>query len=69
MERLSVSSSNLASAGYDPATSTLQVEFNNGDIYDYYSVPEYLFTDLINAGSVGSYFSAHIRNNFSFQKV
>lgn len=69
MERTSVSSSNLASVGYDAATSTLQVEFNNGDIYDYYSVPEYLFTNLINAGSAGSYFSANIRNNFSFQKV
>jgi hypothetical protein len=69
MERIPVSSSNIASVGYEPDTSTLQVEFNNGTIYDYYDVPEDTYTALIGAGSVGSFFHANIRNTFSFQQV
>lgn len=69
MERTPVSSSNIASVGYEPDTSTLQVEFNNGTIYDYYDVPEETYTALIGAGSVGSFFHANIRNTFSFQQV
>ncbi len=69
MERTPVSSSNIASVGYDAGTSTLQIEFNNGTIYDYYDVPEHTYTDLIDASSVGSFFHANIRNTYSFQQV
>lgn len=69
MERVPVNSSNIASVGYEPDTSTLQVEFNNGTVYDYYDVPENTYTALIGAGSVGSYFHTNIRNTFSFQQV
>lgn len=69
MERTPVSSSNLASVGYEPETFTLQIEFNNGTIYEYYDVPEETYVNLINAGSVGSFFYANIRNVFSFQQV
>ncbi|WP_123599080.1 KTSC domain-containing protein [Pseudomonas frederiksbergensis] len=69
MERIPVSSSNIASVGYEPGTSTLQVEFNDGSVYDYYDVPEDTYTALIGAGSVGSFFHSNIRNTFSFQQV
>lgn len=69
MERIPVSSSNIASVGYDSETSTLQIEFNNGSIYDYYDVPEDIYTALINAGSVGSFFHANIRNIYSYQQT
>ncbi|MCU1793243.1 MULTISPECIES: KTSC domain-containing protein [Pectobacterium] len=69
MERIAVSSSNIASVGYDSDSLTLEIEFNNGGIYQYYSVPENIYTDLLNAGSVGSYFSHNIRNSYPTQKI
>ena len=33
MERQPISSSNIMSAGYDPATQTLEIEFKNSDIF------------------------------------
>ena len=43
MERIPVSSSNIASLGYDAATQTLQVEFLSGSIYQYFDVPTNVF--------------------------
>ncbi|AVG77997.1 KTSC domain-containing protein [Pantoea ananatis] len=69
MERTAVSSSNLASVGYDVDTLTLEVEFLNGTVYQYYDVPVGVFEEMLNAGSVGSYFSHNVRNNYPTQKV
>lgn len=69
MERQPVSSSNLASVGYDAESETLEVEFNNGNIYQYYNVPQLMFESLMQAPSVGSFFNANIRNAFACSKV
>ena len=69
MERLAVNSSNIASVGYDNTSFTLEIEFNHGGIYQYYDVTEDVYTDLINAGSIGSYFSKNIKNSYPTQKV
>ncbi|WP_128175875.1 KTSC domain-containing protein [[Pantoea] beijingensis] len=69
MKRTAVSSSNLASVGYDVDSLTLEVEFLNGSIYQYYDVPEGVFDEMLNAGSVGSYFSHNVRNSYATQKV
>ena len=37
----------VASAGYDSETETLEVEFQNGAIYQYFNVPENLFKQLM----------------------
>ncbi|TDM54183.1 KTSC domain-containing protein [Aliivibrio fischeri] len=68
MERTTVSSSNLVSVGYDSDSMTLEVEFNNG-IYQYYDVPEYIYDELMNAPSVGSYLHHNIKNIFSFAQI
>lgn len=69
MQRDPVSSSNLASVGYDPTTYTLEVEFNSGRVYQYFDVPEHIYQELMSAGSVGSYFSRSIRNSFVCSEV
>jgi hypothetical protein len=69
MERLSVSSSNLAAVGYDPSTKTLEVEFNSGSIYRYSGVSLSVFNALMAAESHGKYFNAHIRNTYSYRQV
>lgn len=70
MERIPVDSSNLASIGYDVASSTLEIEFNSGAIYQYYGVPENEYTGLMNASSKGSYFDQHIKKGgYPYTKV
>jgi len=68
MERYRVDSSNVASIGYDQTTTTLEVEFNNGSIYQYFDVPEAIFQDFINAPSKGKYL-ATIKGSFRYAKV
>lgn len=61
MERIPVQSSNLASVGYDPQNSILEIEFNNGSIYQYTGVPQEVYEGLMNADSKGSYFHYNIK--------
>jgi hypothetical protein len=68
MERTPVTSSNLASVGYDEDSQSLEVEFKGGALYTYTGVPQSEYEGLINADSKGGYFSAHIRNNYPFSK-
>lgn len=69
MERQNVSSSNIASIGYDADNSILEIEFNNGGIYQYSGVPEGVYNGLISAGSHGTYFHNHIKDIYSFHKI
>jgi hypothetical protein len=68
MERQSVSSSNVLSVGYDSASETLEVEFNNGSLYQYYNVPQFHFERMLQ-GSVGSYLAREIKPNFACSPV
>ena len=70
MERERVSSSNLASVGYDQGSMTLEVEFNHGGVYQYSSVPEHVYDGLMNASSHGQYFDAHVKKaGYPFREV
>lgn len=60
MERIPVSSSNIASIGYDHSNQILEVEFNNGRIYHYYSIPRHQYDNLMNAASHGKYLASEI---------
>lgn len=62
MNHTPVSSSNLASVGYDASTRTLQVAFRNGSLYEYSNVPQPIYDGLMRASSHGRYFDAHIKN-------
>ncbi len=68
MDRQSVASSNLASVGYDEDTETLEVEFQNGSVFQYHGVPAETHKQLIQAGSVGRFFSSNIRKTFEHSK-
>jgi hypothetical protein len=39
MNREAVTSSNIASIGYDEDSQTLEIEFLNGGLYQYFDVP------------------------------
>lgn len=69
MERTPVSSSNLASVGYDEGPQTLEVQFNRGTVYQYFGVPKVLYELLMVASSVGQFFNANIRDVFPCEQV
>ncbi len=69
MDREYVESSNLKSIGYDPNTATLEVEFHNGAIWQYYDVLESNFYELKSASSIGKYFNANIKGQHSEGQV
>ena len=69
MNRIPVSSSNLASVGYDPQSLTLEVEFTDGSIYQYFDVPETIFESLMQASSKGSFLATQIRHHFRYTRL
>lgn len=69
MNRIPVSSSNVSSVGYDPETQTLEIEFNNGSIYQYFNVPQTVHEALMGASSVGKFLNAQIKGHYRYAKV
>ncbi|WP_017214298.1 KTSC domain-containing protein [Leptospira noguchii] len=69
MNRTYVSSSDLRSVGYDPYTSTLEIEFKGSEVYQYAGVPQSVYQSLLSAGSHGKFFHQNIKDRFSYRKV
>lgn len=69
MNRISVSSSNISSIGYDLATQVLEVEFHDGSIYQYDGVPESVHDGFMDASSHGQYLSQNIKGRYPYRKI
>lgn len=69
MDRILVSSSDLASVGYDENSHILEIEFLRGGIYQYSGVPKNIYEGLMSASSKGKYFHRYIRDNYSTVKL
>jgi len=69
MNRQSVSSSNIASIGYDANSQTLEIEFLNGGVYQYFDVPQYVYDGLMSASSHGQYLAHNIKGTYRYSKV
>lgn len=69
MERDYVESTMIRSYGFDSSTSTLEVEFNNGAIWQYFDVPENLYYEMKVSSSCGKFFNTNIRGHYSESKV
>jgi len=69
MKMTPVTSSNLASVGYDPPNRTLRIEFRNGGVYEYRDVPETEYQGLMSASSKGSYHHQNIKDHYSYTKI
>lgn len=61
MERQYVSSSNIASIGYDPDNQVLEIEFLSGAVYQYYDVPQSVYDGLMAADSHGKFLDVYIK--------
>lgn len=69
MQRVQVSSSHLASVGYDPTSQTLEIAFHSGSVYQFFVVPELLFSRLMSAPSPGTFFHEHIKDRFRYKQI
>lgn len=69
MNRTPVSSSSIASVGYERETATLEVEFADGGLYQYFDVPEHEYEALVGADSIGSYFANQVKGVYRYARV
>ncbi len=69
MDRTRVISSSIASAGYSPEGSTLELEYRNGSVYQYFAVPRSVFDALLAAESKGTFVSEQIRGRYLYRRV
>ena len=69
MERQLVASTNIASIGFDEPSETLEVEFFNGTVYQYYNVGAALFEQLMESSSKGRFLNAYIRSAYPYSRV
>lgn len=69
MERLALNSTSLRTAGYEPRNAVLEIEFQDGAVYQFFAVPAENHSRLLQAKSHGAYFNSHIRNRFDFAKI
>ena len=69
MERIALTSSSVASACYSVEASTLEVEYRNGSVYQYFAVPRSVFESLLAAASKGSFVSERIRGRYPYRRI
>lgn len=69
MDRNYVASTNIASIGYDEPSQTLEVEFLNNTIYQYYNIPINLYHQLMAENSKGRFLNTYIKNAHPYSRV
>lgn len=70
MDRQYVTSSAITSIGFDPNTSTLEIEFSkNSAVWQYYNFPESTYYEFIGSDSLGKFFLDHIKEQYSENRV
>lgn len=69
MTRTPVSSSSIKSLGHDPATNTLEIEFNSGRVYQHAGVTAQQHAALLAAPSIGKHYNATVRGKFDHTEV
>ncbi len=69
MDRIQVESSNVRSIGYDAQSMTLEVEFVNGNIYQYFDVPEALYQAFMAAESRGQFLNLNVKGSYRYARL
>lgn len=69
MNRSPVTSSNLESIGYDPDSQTLEIEFKDGHVYQYFDVQPSMYQALMAATAHGKFFAAEVRGRYRYARV
>lgn len=69
MKRKEIESSMIRSVGYDTKTSILEVEFKNGDVWQYSDFPKTSWQELNNSESQGKYFVREVKGRYIGEKI
>ena len=69
MQRKRVSSSKLRAVGYDEKTMTLEIEFSNGQVYQYVKVYPEVYRRFMAAPNPTSFFEDRIEEDYTGRKV
>ena len=69
MDRTNIESSMISSIGYDSSTSTLEIEFKSGAVWQYFDFPESLWYEFERCDSQGKFFHREIKNQFAESQV
>lgn len=69
MRRKPVKSSVVSSVGYDPDTKTMELEFSDGSLYEYYDVPAAIHRRLMEAESVGRFLNRFVTPGYENRKI
>jgi len=69
MDWIQLASSNLSRARYDPDTSTLEIEFKDGRVYQYFDVPPQVFEGLLDAPSHGGFLHSQIKGHYRYVRI
>lgn len=69
MEMTPVKSSLITAIGYNEEKKELIVEFKKGDTYSYKPVPHAIYTAMLDALSMGSFFLRNVKGQYPTQKV
>jgi hypothetical protein len=55
--------------GYDDPTKILEIEFQNGLIYQFTDVPPKIYADLRKSSEIGKYFTDKVRTKFKSKQI
>ena len=69
MLREPVESSMIASVGYDSAGEMLEIEFTQGAVYLYAGVPPHVYSNMMDADSIGRYFIGVIKETYPCRQL
>lgn len=69
VDKVFVASTSVAAIGYDEPSQTLEVEFLNGNVYQYYNVPANMHEQLMQSPSKGQFINTYIKNSYPFSRT
>jgi hypothetical protein len=69
MRRKPVKSSVVLSVGYEPESKTLELEFVDGSLYEYYDVPAAIHRRLMASDSVGRFVNRFVVPGYKSRKI
>lgn len=69
MDWCAINSTNISRARWDASSLVMEIEFQNGRVYQYFDVPEAIFNGLCAAGSAGTYFNENIKGAFRYARA
>ncbi len=69
MDRQFIESKMIKSIGYDAQSSTLEIEFNTGAVWQYFDFQESLWYEFESSESKGKFFHREIKNQYSESRV